>query len=73
MNFLTIEKFNRRPKISIFQKIVLGLLMLVVPTIFVSAWIRYSLSEYELSANFQAETRQNHQEEIFLATRNISP
>ena len=70
MNFLTIEKFNPRSKHSIFKKIVLGLLMLVVPTIFVTAWVVYSLKDVELTRKSQAATRQSDSWEIILATRN---
>jgi len=70
MNFLTIEKFYPPSRTSIYRKIVLGLLMLVVPTIFVAAWVVYSLRDVELTGVSQAVTRQFADEEITMFTRN---
>lgn len=70
MNFLTIEKFHPRSRTSIFRKIMLGLFMLVVPTMFVTAWVIYSLDDIDFTVTSQVETNRVDNKEITLATRN---
>ncbi|MDO8669780.1 MAG: hypothetical protein Q7K65_05870 [Candidatus Buchananbacteria bacterium] len=70
MNFLTIEKFEPRSRNSIFKKIMLGLLVLVVPLTFVTAWVAYNLRDLELTRTSQAGTRPLSNNEIILVTRN---
>ncbi|NCN07684.1 hypothetical protein GW933_03240 [Candidatus Falkowbacteria bacterium] len=74
MNFLTIEKFNSRTSNSIWRRVLLGLIVLVVPTIFVMAWLVLNNSE---EINFTVALRQlsidqiNYNgSEITLVTRN---
>lgn len=48
----------------------LGLIMLVVPTVFVTAWVFYSFNDVELIRESQAGTRQFDDGEITMVTRN---
>ncbi len=70
MNFLTIEKFSSRPKRNTFKKVVLGLIMLVVPTMFVAAWVFYNFNNLELVQKTQVVTKPWESVELTLLSNN---
>lgn len=68
MNFLTIEKFNSRSKMSIPKKMTLIFVILIVPTIVFTAWVFYNVDDIALTQNTPVVSSRGNNIELTLVS-----